>query len=88
MGLIFLVGFELGQPGTHLVGVSVLGLDVLLVSAPLLDGGLHCGVGFLQRLLGLAQWRFNGVETFRDPSPLVGDLHDAKIKFLQFDERR
>ena len=58
-----------------------------LQGASLLDGGFNRGTGLMQQLLGFAQRRFNGMKTFGDPSTLFGDLQDAEIKLLKFDER-
>src|SRR5690349_11026034 len=87
MGLIFLVGLKLRQARTHFVRMGVLRLDVLLVSAPLLDRAVHGRGCFLERLFRLPQRGFNRMKTLGDASALLGDLDDAKIELLQFNER-
>src|SRR5690348_1362578 len=50
MGLVFLVGFELGQPCAHLIRVCILRFHIFLVGTSLLDQGVDGTARHLQRL--------------------------------------
>ncbi|MCG3774279.1 MAG: hypothetical protein JW395_1097 [Nitrospira sp.] len=47
MGLIFLVGLQVGQPRLHFFSVRFMRLKILFVRPPLLDESLHRNIGLL-----------------------------------------
>jgi len=59
---------------------------ILFVRSPLFDESLHGSAGLLMQLPGLSKRDINGLKPLWDFSPLVLDLRDAEIKFLEFDK--
>ena len=86
MSLVFLVGFQLRQPGLHLFSVCFMRLQIFFVRPPFLDQNLHGGTSLLEKLLGFSERGFNRLESFRDLSTLIVDLHDTEIQLLQRNE--
>ena len=86
MSLVFLIGFQLGQPRLHFLSVRFMRFKILFVRPPLLDESLHGGTGLLMELLGFSKRGFNRLESLWDFSALVLDLRDAEIQLLQLDK--
>jgi len=66
--------------------VSLMGLELLFMPTPFLDGGVDGGFRVVQEPGRLSKRRFGGMETFGNFSAGLIDLHHPEIELLQFDE--